>query len=113
MPQCASGPLSVYVCMCVYMNMYAHECVCQSVYALCMCVHTHSLCICVYMHILVHMHEYRGMCVCGCQHVFMVLIDADVVGKLDWGGNSSVGSVLGSLFCVMQCCGFSPPLSFR
>ena len=26
------------------------------------------------------------------------------------GWNSSVGSVLGSLTCVMQCCGFDPPL---
>ena len=25
-----------------------------------------------------------------------------------WGRNSSVGSVLGLLFCVMQCCGVQP-----
>ena len=30
-----------------------------------------------------------------------------------WGWNSSVGSVLGSLSCVMQCCRFELPLSIQ
>ena len=35
------------------------------------------------------------------------------IGSLicSWGWKSSVCSVLGSLSCMMQCCGFNPPLS--
>ena len=35
----------------------------------------------------------------------------EVGGGGNGAGNSSVGSVLGSLSCVIQCHGFNPPLS--
>ena len=38
------------------------------------------------------------------------VVKIKVVWDIGWGWNSSVGSVLSSLFCVMQRCGFDSPL---